>query len=167
MFSLRNSVKYNLKDKHSEPDGGRNPRLGSEGSFSTRGEGSQRPTFLPLSGKQCSSQDFSLSAQWRDQTALANQHIPGWSVLLGILTSSGKRGYSRPCPGMDSWSILSSRHLCRPWQLQNSVAQGDSELWNTSWVRKLWAGSFPMLSISGVALDPEPNLSDGVLSSVQ
>lgn len=56
------------------------------------------PPLLSPSGKLCSPNNFPLSARWGDQGALAKQHVPEWSVLWGVLTSTGRRGPSSALP---------------------------------------------------------------------
>lgn len=78
----------------------------------TQGSGVERASQHPKKPPQIPSafhfqaallcNDVPLPASWRDQGALAKQHVPGWPVLLGILISPAERGPSSALPWGDS-----------------------------------------------------------------
>lgn len=91
MFSLKNSVKYNLKDKHADPDGGGNPRLKSGGS-------SPRTHLAPLSpGSSVLPKTF-LCQPGEGTKGFGKTAGPRVIRPVGHVTSAGKELQQGPAP---------------------------------------------------------------------
>ena len=75
--------------------------FGMEGASQSPGKPPRGPTAFHFQAALLCN-DAPLPASWREQGALAKQHVPGWPVLLGILISPVERGPSSALPWGDS-----------------------------------------------------------------
>ena len=109
-FHWKNAVKYNWKAGEIQWRG-KPKALVWKGLLNTQGSLPRGPSAFHFQAALLCN-DVPLPASWRDQGALAKQHVQGWPVLLGILISPAERGPSSALPWGDSWHFLSPQHLC-------------------------------------------------------